>query len=58
MNVIDHETASWFLVQHGDALLLVVHCSHSFVSYAVLYRPRPSQSATGRASARGPSAAR
>lgn len=36
MNVIDHEPASWFLVQHGDQLLLDVHCSHSFVSYTVL----------------------
>lgn len=36
MNVIDHEPASWFLVQHRDLLLLDVHCSHSFVSYSVL----------------------
>lgn len=36
MQVIDHEPASWFLVQHGDALLLDVNCSHSFVSYSVL----------------------
>lgn len=36
MNVIDHEPASWFLVQHSDQLLLDVHCSHSFVSYTVL----------------------
>lgn len=36
MNVIDHEPASWFLVQHGDQWLLDVHCSHSFVSYTVL----------------------
>ncbi|EJE53905.1 hypothetical protein PMI14_01206 [Acidovorax sp. CF316] len=36
MNVIDHEPASWFLVQHGDQLLLDVNCHHSFVSYSVL----------------------
>lgn len=36
MNVIDQEPASWFLLQHGDAMLLDVNCSHSFVSYTVL----------------------
>ena len=36
MNVIDHEPASWYLVQHADMLLLDVNCSHSFVSYSVL----------------------
>lgn len=36
MHVLDQEPASWFLVQHGNTLLLDVNCHHSFVSYSVL----------------------
>lgn len=37
MRVIDHEPASWYLLQNGpSSLLLDVNCSHSFVSYSFL----------------------
>ncbi|CAN7441258.1 hypothetical protein LJR118_002918 [Acidovorax sp. LjRoot118] len=45
MQVIDHEPASWILVQHGSSLLLDVNCSHSFVSYSFLLQLNEAETA-------------
>ena len=45
MQVIDHEPASWILVQHGPSLLLDVNCSHSFVLYSFLLQLNEAEAA-------------
>ena len=45
MHVIDHEPASWILVQHGPSLLLDMNCSHSFVSYSFLLQLNEAEAA-------------
>ena len=45
MRVLDHEPATWFLLEHDGELILDVNCSHSAASYSFTLRLDPAERA-------------